>query len=177
MFEKFLFAWDYFLSSLFIAPVKAWTACILMRILTALVLTITRLQHEFGNRVGEFCSDVNNHLGQTLSWIMFRHHLTAFGETNKPSLLIEIPSHTGGASNLQISDAKPSSPFSFIRILLSKRRDSKKKLNSLHTPEVNCISKGKSHRRYEFGCKVGLVSAVKERFYCWSTCFHITISR
>jgi len=48
--------------------------------------------------------------------------------------------------------------------LLSQKRDSKNKLYSIHAPEVNCISKGKAHRKYEFGCKVGLVSAAGNAF-------------
>ena len=37
--------------------------------------------------------------------------------------------------------------------LLSQRIDSKNKLYSIDAPEVECISKGKAHKRYEFGCK------------------------
>jgi len=48
--------------------------------------------------------------------------------------------------------------------LLSQKRDSKGKLYSIHAPEVQCISKGKAHKRYEFGCKVGLVSVAKNAF-------------
>ena len=48
--------------------------------------------------------------------------------------------------------------------LLSQKRDSKNKLYSIHAPEVRCISKGKAHKRYEFGCKVGLVSPIKNAF-------------
>ena len=40
--------------------------------------------------------------------------------------------------------------------LLSQRRDSKDKLYSIDAPEVECISKGKAHKRYEFGCKVSV---------------------
>jgi len=29
-------------------------------------------------------------------------------------------------------------------------------------PEVECISKGKAHKRYEFGVKVGLASTAKD---------------
>jgi IS5 family transposase len=47
---------------------------------------------------------------------------------------------------------------------LSQRHDGKKKLYSLHVPEVNCIIKDKSHRKYEFGCKVYLVSAAENAF-------------
>jgi len=50
------------------------------------------------------------------------------------------------------------------RRLLSQKRDSKNKLYSIHAPEVNCISKGKAHKKYEFGCKVGLVSAAGNAF-------------
>ena len=38
-----------------------------------------------------------------------------------------------------------------------KRSDSNK-LYSMHAPEVECIAKGKIHKRYEFGCKVVLVT-------------------
>jgi len=40
--------------------------------------------------------------------------------------------------------------------LLSQLRDSKDKLYSIDAPEVECISKGKAHKRYEFGCKVSV---------------------
>lgn len=38
--------------------------------------------------------------------------------------------------------------------LHAQRRTDSKKLYSLHEPEVMCISKGKAHKRYEFGQKV-----------------------
>lgn len=34
----------------------------------------------------------------------------------------------------------------------------KEKLLSWHAPEVECISKGKSHKPYEFGCKVSVIT-------------------
>jgi IS5 family transposase len=40
--------------------------------------------------------------------------------------------------------------------LLTRRVDDKNKLYSLHEPAVVCISKGKAHKKYEFGCKVSL---------------------
>jgi IS5 family transposase len=55
--------------------------------------------------------------------------------------------------------------------LLSQKRDSKDKLYSLHAPEVNYISKGKAHKKYEFGCKVGLVSVAKNAFIVGSVAF------
>lgn len=40
--------------------------------------------------------------------------------------------------------------------LLTRTKHDKDKLYSLHEPDVACISKGKAHKKYEFGCKVGL---------------------
>lgn len=41
------------------------------------------------------------------------------------------------------------------RIHTQQRHDSPK-LYSVHAPEVECVAKGKVHKRYEFGCKVAL---------------------
>ncbi len=41
------------------------------------------------------------------------------------------------------------------RILTQQRKDSQK-LYSLDAPEVECIAKGKVHKKYEFGCKVSV---------------------
>lgn len=38
-----------------------------------------------------------------------------------------------------------------------KKSDSNK-VYSMYAPEVECIAKGKAHKRYEFGCKVVLVT-------------------
>ena len=44
------------------------------------------------------------------------------------------------------------------RKLLVQQRNSKNKIYSVHAPEVECISKGKAHKRYEFGCKVSIAA-------------------
>lgn len=41
--------------------------------------------------------------------------------------------------------------------VLSQRRNSRKKIYSIHEPDVQCISKGKEHKKYEFGNKVSLI--------------------
>ena len=48
--------------------------------------------------------------------------------------------------------------------LLTQTRTSKNKLYSLHAPEVVCISKGKTHKKYEYGTKVSVVSTVKNNW-------------
>ena len=42
--------------------------------------------------------------------------------------------------------------------LHAQQKTDKKKLYSLHEPDVQCISKGKAHKRYEFGQKVSVTS-------------------
>ena len=37
------------------------------------------------------------------------------------------------------------------------------KLYSLHAPELRCISKGKAHKRYEFGPIVGIVGSQSQK--------------
>lgn len=49
------------------------------------------------------------------------------------------------------------------RLLRQKPKD-KRKLYALHEPEVDCISKGKARRRYEFGIKVTVATTLKEGF-------------
>lgn len=47
------------------------------------------------------------------------------------------------------------------RRIYEQKRDDKQKVYSLHAPEVECIAKGKAHKRYEFGCKVAVVTTSK----------------
>jgi IS5 family transposase len=49
------------------------------------------------------------------------------------------------------------------RILTQQRHD-KNKVYSMHAPETECISKGKAHKKYEFGVKVSVVSTSRESF-------------
>jgi IS5 family transposase len=46
--------------------------------------------------------------------------------------------------------------------LWRQEKDTPKKLYSIHAPEVECIAKGKVHKRYEFGCKVSVVTTCIE---------------
>ena len=50
------------------------------------------------------------------------------------------------------------------RRILTQQRHDKGKVYSMHAPEVECIAKGKAHKPYEFGIKVGVVSTNKESF-------------
>ena len=48
--------------------------------------------------------------------------------------------------------------------LLRQKKHSKNKLYSVHEPHVECIAKGKTHKKYEFGNKVSFVTSSKKNF-------------
>jgi IS5 family transposase len=52
--------------------------------------------------------------------------------------------------------------LSMAHRLLAQKREDTNKLYSLHAPETECISKGKAHKKYEFGCKVSLVTTSRK---------------
>lgn len=58
-----------------------------------------------------------------------------------------------------------------VERLLAQKRGDKNKLYSLHAPEVVCIAKGKAHKRYEFGCKVGLAATNREGLFLAAKAF------
>jgi IS5 family transposase len=46
------------------------------------------------------------------------------------------------------------------------------KLYSWHAPEVECIAKGKAHKKYEFGCKASLAATNKSNFIIGAKAHH-----
>lgn len=68
-------------------------------------------------------------------------------------------------------ERKCPNPTELLRDLLTlaerifkQQREDTNKAYSVHAPEVECISKGKAHKRYEFGCKVRMVTTSKENW-------------
>lgn len=59
-------------------------------------------------------------------------------------------------------DAELSNLLFLAKRLLQQKREDKNKLYSLHAPEVECIAKGKSKAKYEFGCKVAVTTTCKD---------------
>jgi transposase, IS5 family len=57
------------------------------------------------------------------------------------------------------------------RIFHQQRQD-KNKIYSVHEPAVECISKGKVHKRYEFGCKVSVAATSRGGWFVGAKAFH-----
>jgi len=62
--------------------------------------------------------------------------------------------------------------FEIIKKILTQTKDSKNKVYSLHEPHVECISKGKAHKKYEFGCKTSFVITHKEGLALGAAALH-----
>jgi IS5 family transposase len=72
---------------------------------------------------------------------------------------------------MQSDESKPSRMTKLLKVAKRIQTQPRKrlegdppKLYSVHAPEVECIAKGKAHKQYEFGVKVGIVSTSKESF-------------
>lgn len=70
-------------------------------------------------------------------------------------------------------------PDAQMEVLLSRakriqqqQRNDANKLYSMHAPEVECIAKGKVHKRYEFGCKVVLVTTSASNWIVGTAAVH-----
>jgi IS5 family transposase len=53
-----------------------------------------------------------------------------------------------------------------------QQRNDKNKVYSVHSPEVECISKGKAHKRYEFGCKVSVAATSRGGWFVGAKAYH-----
>ena len=51
--------------------------------------------------------------------------------------------------------------LALFRQILDQKRSDKDKIYSIHKPFTSCIAKGKAHKQYEFGTKIGLITTSK----------------
>lgn len=72
----------------------------------------------------------------------------------------------------QIADEPLRELLALAAHLLAQERDSKNKLYSVHAPEVECIAKGKAHKRYEFGCKASIATTSKNNWIVGAHALH-----
>ncbi len=54
-----------------------------------------------------------------------------------------------------------SSELELYKKVLAQEKHTKNKIYSLHEPEAYCMSKGKAHKKYEYGCKASVVLTQK----------------
>jgi len=58
------------------------------------------------------------------------------------------------------------------RRIYQQQRNDKNKVYSIFAPEVECIAKGKAHKKYEFGCKASFVSTSKNNWIVGALALH-----
>lgn len=47
---------------------------------------------------------------------------------------------------------------------MTQQRQDKNQLYSLHAPEMECVSKGKAYKKYEFGVRVSVATTNRDNF-------------
>jgi len=72
---------------------------------------------------------------------------------------------------LLVKDERITELLALAQRIFDQKRKDRNKVYSVHAPEVECISKGKAHKRYEFGVKVSLVSTNKKNFIVGTKAF------
>lgn len=69
-------------------------------------------------------------------------------------------------------DESLSSLLGVSKRIVAQNRHDKNKVYSVHEPAVDCISKGKAHKRYEFGCKVSVAATSRGGWFVGALAFH-----
>jgi transposase, IS5 family len=69
-------------------------------------------------------------------------------------------------------DAQLQSLLNIATQIFHQQRHDKKKIYSVHEPHVECISKGKAHKRYEFGCKVSVAATSRGGWFVGAKAVH-----
>ena len=70
------------------------------------------------------------------------------------------------------SDPKLQELILLANRLYFQKRDDKGKVYSIHEPHVDCISKGKAHKPYEFGVKAGIVITARKNWILAAHALH-----
>lgn len=65
-----------------------------------------------------------------------------------------------------------SDSLKLAQCLLQQKKNDKNKIYSIHEPDVECIAKGKAHKRYEFGNKVSVATTARSSFIVGVKSFH-----
>jgi transposase, IS5 family len=71
-----------------------------------------------------------------------------------------------------IVDDELSALLSTSKRIFEQKRHDKNKVYSVHEPDVDCISKGKAHKRYEFGTKVSVATTSRGGWFVGALAFH-----
>ena len=73
--------------------------------------------------------------------------------------------------NCATPDESLNSLLTVSRRIFTQQRHDKHKVYSVHEPDVACISKGKAHKRYEFGCKVSVAATSRGGWFVGTLAF------
>lgn len=69
-------------------------------------------------------------------------------------------------------DPEMASMLEISRKIHGQKRNDKNKVYSVHEPKTECISKGKAHKKYEFGCKVSVAATSRGGWFVGAKALH-----
>ena len=74
--------------------------------------------------------------------------------------------------NYTLPDDNMKSLLETAKRIINQQRADSNKVYSVHEPLVDCISKGKAHKRYEFGSKVSIATTSRGGWFVGALAFH-----
>ena len=89
----------------------------------------------------------------------FRNHPKNKGRAKKADRKVKtIAGRLVRELERNLSPSRYQVDLDFFKKILSQKKTDTNKIYSLHEPHVQCIGKGKEHKKYEFGSKVSLIT-------------------
>jgi len=89
----------------------------------------------------------------------FRNHPKNKGKAKKADKKIKtIAGRLVRELDRKLPPSLHQSILTLFKKVLAQRKTDRNKIYSLHEPHVQCISKGKEHKKYEFGSKVSIIT-------------------
>ena len=89
----------------------------------------------------------------------FRNHPKNKGRAKKADKKVKtIAGRLVRELERKLPPEKSQQDLSLFKQVLAQRREDSHKIYSLHEPHTQCISKGKEHKKYEFGSKVSIIT-------------------
>jgi IS5 family transposase len=88
----------------------------------------------------------------------FRNHLKNKGKAKKADKKVKtIAGRLVRELDRKLPPNQHQSILALFKKVLAQKKTDSNKIYSLHEPHVQCISKGKEHKKYEFGSKVSII--------------------
>jgi IS5 family transposase len=128
--------------------------------------TDSKLHRKIINKCKDIAKKENIELRQTYTCTIkklsldqrFRNHPKNYGKARKADRKIKtIAGRLVRELERKLTPGNSMISLTLFKKILAQKRNDTQKIYSLHEPHVQCICKGKEHKKYEFGSKVSII--------------------